>query len=566
VSSRSSKGRRLRRQRQSRLLAKGGRDTNRKHLKYCGWSQHDRRGLPDGIAPPDGQVIAYLNRLNPAISRPYLKAIKNSVFRLAGPTDLYKHLDKYDRKDFVVPKKYEAHFQLALDEWREEIISRGAVGSDIFVEDLEGVSIQGSTHPGRLWRRRNYRTKAEAAPLATLVARSRLGMMLSGLPTRDLPVAVGGRGKLTTSTDGPPTQQKPGRMIAMPETDDVILLGLAAQPLTRFMMENDDRTALGKTFLKGGSANFVEAFDGFDRYLCDDLASFDASVNTTCQRMVFTWLRGWITNDGPEWDEYWEYCARSMRESDLCMPDGHRFRRYTGSCTGNPFNSLVQSIIRVCSSLAVLESIRPGTIRARDRQWKINALGDDQVLALRGELANVVDLDRFSHRLLEGFGFLVAKNKSFQTRTVHSKNYETPDGVKYLGKVFVDGLAGRPTEETILRLAFPEFGKYELNHSYERAIGNYIDAATNPQTRFLLDGLMNYLEKKNAKSSGIWPDWARKHIFREYTFGLEVSFPFRRFTWEETLELYETNWGNNSQSPWSLDRARENEWLSNSGS
>lgn len=531
-------------------------------MKYCGWSRLDRRGLPDGTSDPDGAVIAYLSRLDPTIGRPYLEAIRSSVFRLAGPTDLYKHLDKYDRPDFEVPAQYEILFQLALDEWRKEIISRGAVGFELFIDDLEWVSIQGHTHPGRLWRRRNYRTKAEAVPLATNLARSRLGTMLSGIPARDLPVAVGGRGKLTTSTDGPPTHQKPGRMIAMPETDDVILLGLAAQPLTRFLMENDDRTALGKTFLKGGSADFVEAFDGFDRYLCDDLASFDASVNNTCQRLVFSWLRGWVTNDGPEWDEYWKYCSRSMRESDLCMPDGHKFRRFTGSCTGNPFNSLVQSIIRVCASLAVLEFIRPGAIQAKDRQWKINALGDDEVLALRGELARVVDLDRFSYRLFEGFGFRVAKNKSLQTHTVHSTSYESPEGVKYLGKVFVNGLAGRPSEETILRLAFPEFGKYKLNHSYERAIGNYIDAATNPETRVLLDGLMDSLEEKGAETSGIWPDWARKHIFREYTFDLNVSFPFRRFTWEEILELYELNWGEGFQSPWSLDRMRDSTWLS----
>jgi hypothetical protein len=504
------------------------------------------RGTADETAPPDLAFQSFMERPEHAHYVEGNVDYHDSIFSNAGNTALWCHLKRYDREYAPPTPDGRALFMAELETWNARFRPFNRLPFPD-VDELADVRIDRARNPGYPWcvGPYNFRSKGEAYTTALPRAEERLEKALNGIEIHPRPCVAGGRGKVTLGTRALQGDIAAGRMVAIPAVDDNILQGATSQRVTDYLVEiGDSSLSVGWSQFGGGCLDLERAFNGVHPVISDDMSSYDSGIEPWRVDAVIEKLRSWFQGDSPDRDMYWNYISEGLIRGSIIMPNGSCLKRQGGTTTGHDWNSLVQSIIKLCCTRAYYRHLgAKHNVGYGPNDVIVRTLGDDGVHGTRNvQLARHVSLTDYAHWTYYHYHDVVHKRKSKETENFASSLIcDEPDGAQYLGKYFHDGIPFRPMLETLLRLKFPEYGTRSLEDSYTRGVGNYIDAAGSIETADLLDKYLSFLEDQGARFNG-WSPWASKHLLRDYTGlrTLEKVLPARRISRREWLILIRT--------------------------
>jgi hypothetical protein len=281
----------------------------------------------------------------------------------------------------------------------------------------------------------------------------------------------------------------------------------------------------------------ISKLKGYDKYYCFDAKKFDSSIDPWLVDVAIRILRRqYVEGEGERYNAYWRFVKNSLVCGVIRRKDGIRMQKHVGTVSGHSHNTLVQSIITLIIGWTVIVHTQPGYSDVEYLRYAtIEALGDDNLMALKkyGVQLKVEDYARHAMRI---FGVDWSGKKSFATTRLLDRDVLDFKGVQFLGKYMrledlaVIGKEGlvpipyRPTIETLERLYYPEYGLDSLADTYERALANYLDGAGNPETRLILDALLDYLEEKGARAPENWKVGTAMDIVKVYD-GREFEVP-----------------------------------------
>jgi hypothetical protein len=230
----------------------------------------------------------------------------------------------------------------------------------------------------------------------------------------------------------------------------------------------------------------------------------------------------------PKYDAYWQFIKDSLVGVVICRDDGIRMRKSQGTTSGHSHNTLVQSIITLIVGYMTLFYHKPDLSDEEVlSDVHLISLGDDNLMSLT-DLFSELTLEDITTAADEGCGIDWTGRKSFETTRVLDSVTDEFQGIQYLGKylrleVFESEegeipvvIPYRPFAETLERMYHPERSVLDLNQSYERALGNYYDAAGNPTTEKWLNELLDWMEEQGAVAPEEFSDDVGVQITKDY--------------------------------------------------
>jgi hypothetical protein len=176
----------------------------------------------------------------------------------------------------------------------------------------------------------------------------------------------------------------------------------------------------------------------FQRVYSLDFSGFDARVPARLIADAFDILSTWLDID----DEDERILARVIHDfihSRIVLPDQSMWQVHRGVPSGNPFTSLVGSVV----NLLVLNYMWIKTTGVALSADRVMVLGDDSVFATNG----YVSLHELASAASD-MGMVVSTEKS----TVATRS----SGVDFLGHSWSHGRPHRPLWDLAIRMAFPE--------------------------------------------------------------------------------------------------------------
>lgn len=378
------------------------------------------------------------------------------------------------------------------------------------IHDLNLVRFAKHKYPGVYYRVKGYMSRGEAHEEAVEDAREAWENLLCGERVTPHDVRMGGRGKITDVLGSDPCV---GRMILMLSHRDLLVLGAVEQRLTECYTDDKYPVAIGRRWCHGYPSMFVKTLQRYAVHHCFDAKKYDANISTWMVGLALRILRRQF-RDGENgvYDAYWEFVRESLVDVTIQRDDGIRMTKHKGTTSGHSFNTLVQSIITlIIGYTAVCYLARKKDISDEElmKRCRIESLGDDNIISLDkslaqhhlGEIADVV-------RVI--FGIDWSGRKSFTTHNILDEKEYSFSGIQFLGKYLylepwtIKGVKRmvatpyRPFQETLERLYYPEYESVSMHQTYQRTLGNYIDAAGNRETARWLDGFLDWLERRGA--------------------------------------------------------------------
>lgn len=393
------------------------------------------------------------------------------------------------------------------------------------------------------YARMGLKTRAAANIQAQKDAEDAYDKLLNGelVPPHD--VRLGGRGKVAqvpekVARDHPPPV---GRLILMLSHRDLKICGITENQLTLAYSPSQYPIAVGLSWYHGGSTEFITRMMPYEEWFCFDAKKFDSSINPWMVRVAINIVRAQYDNGMANiYDAYWQFVYNSLVEAPIYRDDGTRFQKYVGTTSGHSHNTLLQSIITIILGYACLFILHPDlTIEVIKANSWMESLGDDNLMAVRGPLIGH-SVEEIAKVMGDSFNVDWSGKKSFKTTRVMDEEEGEFQGIQFLGKFWKLEdyptelgpislpIPYRPTQETYLRLLFPEYGDLTLDQAYLRALGNYIDAAGNTKTETWLSGYIDWLQEQGAEAGDSWPANFKRMVSRDYSnIGVEVPKPMR---------------------------------------
>ncbi|KAG0164512.1 hypothetical protein DFQ28_010219 [Apophysomyces sp. BC1034] len=450
-------------------------------------------------------IIAYST-----VKRPPIEADidpDDYIFVRSGPHAQMAHLNLFNRPDEPRPMIEE------LTQAYEHVLSLLDVpNKEPFPERwrLAAVIYEPDKFAGIDYALRGLAKRREAETLAQKDAELAYDRLMAGLYVEPHRARMGGKGKHVHQDDYD-ADSCTGRMILMTSHRDLKLNGITENMLTQTYLADHYPIGLGLSWWHGGCDRFLGRFKDFDRYHCLDAKKFDANINGWMVRMAIDVIRRQFLNGADaQYDAYWDFVYDGMVQTTLYRDDGLCFRKYVGSNSGHPLNSLLQSIITLIIAYAAMLLLNPDLPPEEvfSHVW-VESLGDDNIIGIRD-----------SHKICSD-GLDTVANIYFRIDWSGKKSFSTDrflgdkfDGVQFLGKYFrkatmLDGdayrlqavIPFRPARETFLKLYFepdryrlPEDDQERLKYVYMRAVGHWYDCAGNPEMRKWMDGFLDWLE------------------------------------------------------------------------
>jgi hypothetical protein len=186
----------------------------------------------------------------------------------------------------------------------------------------------------------------------------------------------------------------------------------------------------------GGKLSELQA--RFDYVYSLDFSGFDARIPAFMLNDAFQILKTWLELS-VEQEAVFNRVVHDFIHSRIVLPDGSMWQVHRGVPSGNPFTSLVDSVVNLLTLNYMW--IRATGIGVKPGHAMI--LGDDSVFGTNQR----VDLDTLASYAAE-LGMLVNVDKS--------KVATRDSAVEYLGHSWRNSRPHRPFHDIIIRMAFPE--------------------------------------------------------------------------------------------------------------
>jgi hypothetical protein len=376
-----------------------------------------------------------------------------------------------------------------------------------------------------------FNNRMEAHHLAMLHAKADFIKLNQGFRVKPHDVRLGGRGKITDrgKPGNPAFIPIVGRLILMLSHRDLLILGSTEQMLTRMYLGVQYPVSVGFGWSYGNAIKLVQTFAPYSNYFCFDASKFDSSISSWLVWDAISILRDRF-QDGHDskYDAYWQFVYDSLVAVIIRRDDGIRMQKMKGTTSGHCHNTLVQSIITLIVGYGCLIALCPHlSLEQIMEDSKLWSLGDDNLMGLKGELAHLTK-EQIQAKAMELYGINWSGRKSFTTQCLIDGVMGDFEGVQYLGKfLFKDVMEFngqtitvptpyRPFLETVEKVYYPERPTDSLNETYEKILGNYYDAAGNPETAEWLDKLLDWMEAKGAYPPDEWSSAQAKQITKDY--------------------------------------------------
>jgi hypothetical protein len=225
-----------------------------------------------------------------------------------------------------------------------------------------------------------------------------------------------------------------------------VVEGLVAWPLLQWFKSHQTSMAFATTTMNLGTRLRVSSYH--NRYVYSlDMSQFDAHVSRELIYTAFSVLETWFDSDeveptsGMTVHELFKFVRNYFLYSAIVMPNGRMYYgRDHGVPSGSYFTQMIDSVVNV---------ILAGTVASRFHlhlnKQDVFVLGDDLLLFSNRK----VDLDEVSHFVKSHLGIqLHGSEKSSVTK------FDEP--IKFLGRVWTNGVPSIEQEEIISRMVFPE--------------------------------------------------------------------------------------------------------------
>ncbi|ALO50128.1 putative RdRp [Penicillium aurantiogriseum bipartite virus 1] len=418
--------------------------------------------------------------------------------------------------------------------------------------DIQDVPFKGDKFAGMEYADMGMKTRKEADPVAQQDAEWAYDRLLAGHHVSPHDVRLGGRGKVTQHKRTEVEQSPPavGRLILMLSQRDLKLCGITEKLLTSAYLDAKWPISVGDSWFHEGTHGFYKRFRNYTNYYCLDAKKYDAFLDPWLIKIAINIIREqFVDGREPAYDAYWRFVEESLISAPICRDDGIRLQKNVGTTSGHSHNTLLQSICTLIVGYGVFISLNPELSDAEIKSAvHMESLGDDNISATKDPLPEF-SVEQIAGKAWDIFGIDWFGKKSFATTAVVDVTPLQFQGVQYLGKYFrreeyptEDGPVGvvipyRPFGETFLRLLYPEYGTLDVEQTWLRVLGNYIDAAGNPVTERWLQGLLDWLEPQVEATFAQWPSNFLRMVSRDYTgVGVEVPRP-ERMSYEQWRDL-----------------------------
>ncbi|AXU24203.1 RNA-dependent RNA polymerase [Trichoderma harzianum bipartite mycovirus 1] len=510
------------------------------HISILGRIEQYNKLNPDlVVADPDPLIVEYTLHNPPII--PNFKPEDYTFVKACTPVEM-AHLKHFDREESVPQAEYLPSLQTASD-----IVGKLlSLPEYLFfpeVDDLNNVRYIGSKFPGIEYAMQGFKTRREAHEMAMTDALSAFDKLLNGERVKPHDVRLGGRGKVA-EMDRTAAEAKPpavGRLILMMSQRDLLLCGVTENLLTRAYTPAQFPIAVGQSWFHGGATEFVDRFYPYTEYFCFDAKKFDSSIDRWMVRIAINILRHqFFEGEESKYDAYWTFVEESLLDAPIYRDDGVRFQKHCGTTSGHSHNTLIQSIITLLLAYTTMLFLHPelSVEEILENMWA-ESLGDDNILGVKGPLAGHT-VEEIAQVVYDIFRVDWFGKKSFKTTCLLDAITGAFQGLQFLGKYFRIGeyptadklvdmpIPYRPFKETYLRLLYPEYGAHTPTETWLRTLGNYLDAAGNPQAETWLSGLLTWLEDRVETPPEEWPANYKRMVSRDYSHvGIEVPKPVR---------------------------------------
>lgn len=482
------------RRRRRRRAARRDRYSDFRYITRYGRSNH-LRGSSGPVCSPDKYLQEWMDNF------PRVKRAEFWDYEMR-PSDLsaqIQHLKHFDHPPWTSPDKFSSSISVAISRLRTRLNS---IPKMRFCDlELDSVLYNPNASPGFGYPERT--SKKDVYPEALTSARVGLHKLLDGewFPHRLIKSA--GRSALRAKTT--PREVKRGRLVWGVHFVDHLLNGLTAQAISDAVIDAGGcGTALGRSFTHGGVFDYADKFCKARRILSMDISRYDGSIDPKWISCILDIVRGLFEDDSDRYDMYWEYVFQSIVHPSVVLPDGEVLQPHVGMVSGHPYTSLLESLLTVMLTEAVVieharqtHGVNPGVWNVIDLPIALEALGDDIILGAWAELSDI-DVDICTRLYNDMFNILISGEKSTMRDKFFTdiSSLELPIlGANFLSKHFVGYSTYRPTLDSQLIAVHPEGPVRSAAHSYAIMVGLLID---NPSNGMFQEWGRFYLEWMDA--------------------------------------------------------------------
>jgi hypothetical protein len=310
------------------------------------------------------------------------------------------------------------------------------------------------------------------------------------------PAGVAGRGKRVALDRPDDPDRKEGRLIVMPDLVRHLLGAMAAAPYMSMQRALDKRKGgvmLGMGPFQESYQEIAEWARGAKRYVFIDFKKFDQRIPRRVLKAVMKHISHTFQR-GPGTGAYWASEFKHLVETEIAMPNGSVFKKFMGVASGDPWTSLADSYANwVMLSMAC---------KALGLQAKIWTFGDDSVIAVDDGYTEGDLLGRISQWVMEEFGMVVSKEKSYMATELVTIDEDPEEGSSgsFLSMYFLATPMGvrptRPLQHFYELFLKPERNGGTVEWEVARTSMAYLVFFYNPKVRYILHEYWDWLHHR----------------------------------------------------------------------
>jgi hypothetical protein len=194
-------------------------------------------------------------------------------------------------------------------------------------------------------------------------------------------------------------------------------------------------------------AAIAAEFKSKNRYVYNlDFSGFDSGIPARMIDDAFGILKTHLELSAED-EDLWKRYVNDFIHSRLITPEGDVYQVHKGVPSGNPFTSLIDSVV----NLIVIQYCFIRITGKRVPDNRVMVLGDDAIIASDVRLS----LSQLAKAAAE-LGFTLSVEKSAVVNSYRESVDPYTDEVYFLGHYWVNGIPRRPVKEIAQRQAFPE--------------------------------------------------------------------------------------------------------------